>query len=65
MTDFETASIVAQYAGVAIGIAQCALIWHGIRMMRRAADARDRASEQRPHVETMRMLETLIERTAR
>ena len=73
MTAFESASIVARYAGVAIGIAQCALIWHGIRMMRRAADARDRglenqrgADDQR-HAEAMaaladqrRALETLI-----
>ena len=63
MTDFETASIVAQYAGVAIGIAQCGLIWHGIRMMRRAADARDRGLEnqrdadERRHAEAMAALD--------
>ena len=57
MTDFETASIVAQYAGVAIGIAQCGLIWHGIRMMRRAADARDRGLENQRAADDQRHAE--------
>ena len=87
MTEFETATIAYQNASLAyqnagvwiavgtlvVGLAQCALIWHGIRMMRRAADARDRglenqrAADDQRHAEAMaaladqrRALETLI-----
>ena len=72
MTEYEAASLalretttiaaVAQVvATLIVGGAQCALIWHGIRMMRRAADARDRALENqrsaddRRHAEAMAM----------
>ena len=77
VTEYETASLIAQYVGVAIGLAQCVLIWAGIRLMRRAAESRDRgidaqrrADDQRHaeavqnHAEAMRALEALIERTA-
>ena len=80
MTAYETARLAYQNAGVwiaagtlIVGIAQCALIWAGIGMMRRAADARDRtlenqraAADQRhaeamaTHVDQRRALEALI-----
>ena len=66
MTSFELASIIASYAGVAIGLGQIGIVWYGIRAMtsateRRAADARDearrasRAADQR-HAEAMQAL---------
>ncbi len=55
MTQYEVASLAAQYAGVwvagAVGFAQCLLIGIGLLYMRRAAILRDRA------------LDELIERT--
>ena len=59
MTAFESASLAAQYAGVAIGIVQCALIWGGLRMMRRAADTRDRALEQQRRADDKRHAEAM------
>ena len=61
---------VAQIAAsLAIGIAQVAVVWYGIRAMQRAGTQRAREQDQR-HAEAMtrldqqgRALETLIERT--
>ena len=52
------------YAAVSliVGIAQCALIWWGIRQMRRASDERRKWGNDR-HEEAMLALRTLIERT--
>ena len=62
---------VAQVAAsLAIGIAQVAVVWYGIRAMQRIGTQRAREQDQR-HAEAMtrldqqgRALETLIERTA-
>ena len=71
---YQAASLAHQNAGVWVAIgqlaatlivggAQCALIWHGIRMMRRAADTRDRGLEnqrdadERRHAEAMAALD--------
>ena len=40
-----------------VGLAQCALIWAGIRMMRRAADTRDRGLENQRHADEHRHAE--------
>ena len=71
---YRAASLAHQNAGVwvavgqlaatvIVGGAQCALIWHGIRMMRRAADTGDRGLEnqrdadERRHAEAMAALD--------
>ena len=55
---------VAQVAAtLMIGIGQVAVVWYGIRVMQRAGAQRAREQDQR-HAESMRALETLIERTA-
>ena len=55
---------VAQVAAtLMIGIGQIAVVWYGIRVMQRAGAQRVREQDQR-HAESMRALETLIERTA-
>ena len=55
---------VAQVAAtLMIGIGQIAVVWYGIRVMQRAGAQRAREQDQR-HAESMRALETLIERTA-
>ena len=67
MTDYEAASLALQevialaaVAGIVVGFAQCALIWAGLRMMRRAADRRDvvmdqqRQADERRHAEAMK-----------
>ena len=55
---------VAQVAAtLTIGIGQIAVVWYGIRVMQRAGAQRAREQDQR-HAESMRALETLIERTA-
>ena len=69
----ETATIMQAWASigaVAIGLAQCGLIWAGLRQMRKSSDERSRqldiqeqAAADR-HRESMRALEVLIERTA-
>ena len=46
-----------------VGMAQCALIWWGIRQMGRASDER-RERENARHKEAMLALQALIERTA-
>ena len=79
MTEYEAVALATRDAALwvaiaqvsatlAVGTAQCVLIWAGLRFMRRAADARDRLmdaqrreADQR-HVETMAALEALIER---
>jgi len=50
-------------AALTIGIGQIAVVWYGIRVMQRAGAQRAREQDQR-HAESMRALETLIERTA-
>ena len=65
---YQAASLAHQNAGVWVAIgqlaatlivggAQCALIWHGIRMMRRAADTRDRGLENQRHADDRRHAE--------
>ena len=72
---FRTASLAAQHAGLwiagahvavglAVGIAQVAVVWYGIRAMQRAADRRAdesrrlEAADERRHAETMQALDT-------
>ena len=56
-------------ASLVIGLAQCALIWVGLRQMRTASEERNRQLDNQEttaanrHRETMRALEVLIERT--
>ena len=61
---YQSASLAYQHAGVwiaagtlIVGLAQCALIWYGIRMMRRAADARDRGLENQRAADDQRHAE--------
>ena len=67
MTDYEAASLALQevialtaVAGIVVGFAQCALIWAGLRIMRRAADLRDvvtdrqHQADERRHAEAMK-----------
>ena len=81
MTEYEIATLASRTLGhwiaagqvaatIAIGIAQVAVVWFGIRAVQRAGDQRARDQDQR-HAETMdalamqrRALETLIVRTA-
>ena len=66
MTDFETATLTAQYATaiaqVLIGLGQIAVVWYGINRMVSANDARALAGErqeresERRHAETMAAL---------
>ena len=67
---YRAASLAHQNAGVwvavgqlaatvIVGGAQCALIWHGIRMMRRAADTRDRGLENQRHADERRHAEAM------
>ena len=73
MTEFEIATLAYQNdslrirevglwiaAGtLVVGLAQCALIWAGIRMMRRAADTRDRGLENQRHADERRHAEAM------
>ena len=70
MNEYEVATLGIREAGlwiagahVAVGLIQAAVVWHGIRAMRKSGDSRAREHDDR-HVETMRALEALIERTA-
>ena len=63
---YQSASLAYQHAGVwiaagtlIVGLAQCALIWYGIRMMRRAADARDRGLENQRAADDQRHAEAM------
>ena len=47
-----------------IGLAQCGLIWMGLRQMSRSSELREREGARR-HDESMTALKTLIERTAK
>ena len=73
MTEFKIASLAHAalsawstfaYAVVSliVGLAQCLLIWWGIRKMAENSEARDRDRERR-HKEAMTALEELIRRT--
>ncbi len=63
MTEYETASLhlqtIATWSGLAVGVAQCALISAGLWMMHRASRSRDRAMDavekesERRHAEAM------------
>ena len=69
MTEFEAATLTAQYAATLTAIAggaQCLLIYLGLQMMRRINDHRDHlhAETMQQQAAAMRALETLIERTA-
>ena len=60
LQDTATVAAVAQVAATLIvGIAQCALIWAGIRMMRRAADTRGRALENQRATDDKRHAEAM------
>lgn len=61
------ASVGGVVATVAIGGAQCALIWVGLRQMRAASKARDKQVDDQGNTlaALVRGLETVIERTAR
>jgi len=73
MTEFETASLAYSalsawstfaYAVISliVGVAQCVLIWIGIRAMQLAGDRRAKEQDQR-HDEAMTALRALIART--
>ena len=75
MTEYEIATLGMRETGLwiaaahvvatlIIGTAQVGIVWHGIRAMQRMGSQRAREQDQR-HAESMRALETLIERTAR
>ena len=64
---FRNASLAAQHAGLwiagahaavglAVGIAQVAVVWYGIRAMQRAGNQRAREQDQR-HAEAMQALD--------
>ena len=66
MTDYEAASLALQevialaaVAGIVVGFAQCALIWAGLRMMRRAADRRDVVMDQQHQADERRHAEAM------
>ena len=64
----ETAAVMQAWAsigGVVIGLAQCALIWAGLKQMRTASAARDRQMDAQTDTLAglVRGLETVIERT--
>ena len=68
MTDYEAASLALQeaialaaVAGIVVGFAQCALIWAGLRMMRRAADRRDVVMDQQHQADERRHAEAMKE----
>ena len=73
MTEFETATLTAQYAAavaqVLIGLGQIAVVWYGINRMVRGNESRAQAAQQqerenvRRHTESMTALRELIERT--
>ena len=64
MTGFETATLWFYTMQSMIGLAQCGLIWMGLKQMSRSSDLREREGARR-HEETMTALVTLIERTAK
>ena len=77
MTGFETATLGFYTIQSMIGLAQCGLIWIGLKQMGRSSELREREGARRHeevmknHTETMKdheksmtALKTLIERTA-
>ena len=66
MADYEAASLALQevvaltaVAGIVVGFVQCALIWAGLRMMRRAADRRDVVTDQQCQADERRHAEAM------
>ena len=71
MTDYEAASLALQevialtaVAGIVVGFAQCALIWAGLRIMRRAADLRDVVTDRQHQADEHRHVEAMKARAA-
>ncbi len=64
MTGFETATLWFYTMQSMIGLAQCGLIWMGLKQMSRSSELREREGARR-HEETMTALVTLIERIAK
>ena len=70
MTPLEWIALAHVLATLIVGAVHAGLIVLGLRAMRRASDARDRALDaqeqaaDRRHAESMRALEALIARTA-
>ncbi len=71
MTTFQTATLGFYAIQSLIGLAQCLLIWMGLRQMSRSSESRERESSRRHeevmknHEESMTALKALIERTAK
>ena len=78
MTGFETATLGFYTMQSMIGLAQCGLIWMGLKQMSRSSELRERegarrheevmknhAETMKNHAESMTALKTLIERTAK
>ena len=78
MTGFETATLGFYTMQSMIGLAQCGLIWMGLKQMSRSSELRERegarrheevmnnhAESMKNHTESMTALKTLIERTAK
>ena len=71
MTGFETATLGFYTIQSMIGLAQCGLIWIGLKQMSRSSELREREGARRHeevmknHEKSMTALVTLIERTAR
>ena len=60
MTTFQIATLGFYTMQSLIGLAQCALIWMGLKQMSRSSELREREGVRR-HEETMTALVTLIE----
>ena len=78
MTGFETATLGFYTMQSLIGLAQCGLIWMGLKQMSRSSELREKEGSRRHdeviknhaetmnnHEESMTALKTLIERTAK
>lgn len=71
MTEYEISTLAARDAGlwiaaalVSVGILQAGIVRYGIRAMQHMGSQRAREQDRR-HTESMRALESLMERTAR
>ncbi len=71
MSGFETATLGFYAMQSLIGLAQCGLIWMGLKQMSRSSELRESTGARRHeevmknHAESMTALKTLIERTAK
>ena len=61
MIDLQPMAL-AELVAAGVGLLQCALIWGGLKQLRRTSESGDRQMDQQ-HRETMRALEALIKRT--